>query len=459
MIQALTLSAKDKPKWSLSGVHKKIRFVLRDRKRMDAMIKQLCYFNDSLEKMTSQLHQDSLRRSLRTQFTTKEPSEMPLVEQAADLLEHRDIQMLASARIVVDEAQKLEQYSGLEASQASLDEPPKVTGLQLDRTFLEWKQTPFVTERIRALATYKSENVIVDWRSCQDDAWRKSRPEAFRRRTENLTRILNSDLRPLNLSILHCVGYLNESKNFTGYAFRLPDHVQPHQQHVTLHDLITKERRPRDLPDLGDRFQLAKALVSTIFEIGNIGWLHKNISPRNIIFWPDPKTGEPDITRPYVLGFDTARPNSPNEFSEQPLTRPDDDHYRHPEYRQPLELGDPRPRSFQSSYDIYSLGVVLFEIGIWRNLAISQQRPSSRPTLPAYRSDPNLIKNCMQRGGQGELKWHTGRRYADAVGACLDHGFDWFWQDPLPYDRTVCLQRYLRQVQNKLVDALAVCNA
>ena len=445
----------------MHGVHRKIKFILRDKGRMEDLIKQLCYWNDSLEKMRSQLEQESLRRQLRTEFTTKEASEMPQVEAAAALLDHKDIEKLASARIVVDQGRDLETHRASQIATTPSQvtdtivdsQPPSVPIFHLDVQQLEWKQPPFATEQVRASAIYKGEEVIVDWRSCQDDTWRMTNPREFKQRTENLTRILNSDLKPLNLSILHCVGYLNENKNFTGYAFRLPAHARPGQRPITLHDLISRDRDPRDLPDLGDRFELAKALVSTVFEIHHIGWMHKNISPRNVLFWPkEYPNEETDITRPYIMGFDTSRPNQPNEFSETPLTRADDDHYRHPDYR------EPKSRPFQPSFDIYSLGVVLFEIGIWKNLSASTQKHASRPTLPTNRSDPNLIKRCMERGPQMELRRHTGRRYGDAVAGCLDKSLDFFWRDQ-QYERQVALQRYLRQLQSKLVDAIAVCNA
>ncbi|KAL9129224.1 MAG: hypothetical protein Q9217_002265 [Psora testacea] len=462
-IENLSLSAKQKPKFNLDGIHRKIKFILRDRTRMQGLIRQLCYWNDSLEKMRSQLEQESLRRQLRTQFSTRDSTELPQIVAAAALLDHRDIQKMASAKIVVEQGRRLEELGvpqlAVKSTQSlpmtlNSTETPETPDFQLDMRELEWKHNPFATEQVRATAIYKGEDVIVDWRSCQDDTWRKNNPTAFERRTQNLTSILNSDLRPLNLSILHCVGYLNQSKNFTGYAFRVPDHARRGQKHVTLHDLLSRVRNSRDMPDLGDRFGLAKALVSTVFEIHNIGWMHKNVQPRNVVFWPkEGAEDEADITKPYLMGFDVSRPNQPDEFSERPRSRPDDDHYRHPSYK------GPEARSFQPSFDFYSLGVVLFEIGIWRNLAASVSSHGSRPTLPSYRSDPLLIEKMMEKGPQLELRKYTGGRYRDVVTACLDKGFDFFWEDPPAYDRQTQLQRYLRQVQNKIVDPLAVCNA
>ncbi|KAL9102018.1 MAG: hypothetical protein Q9163_002794 [Psora crenata] len=463
LIANLSLSARQKPKFSMEGVQRKINFILRRKEKMEQLIRQLCYLNDSLEKMRSQLEQESLRRQLRTQISTMETTELPQIVAAAALLDHKDIQKMASAKLIIEQGLCLEERVATQSAAKLANSMPAALELpetldspnfQLDMHHLEWKHNPFATEQVRATAVYKGEDVIIDWRSCQDDTWRKSNPAAFKQRTQNLTRILNSDLRPLNLSILHCVGYLDQSKNYTGYAFRVPDHAQPDQKHVTLHDLLSRVRDSRDMPDLGDRFELAKALVSTIFEIHHIGWMHKNIQPRNILFWPKPNDkDEPDITKPYLMGFDVSRPNQPNEFSEKPQSRPDDDHYRHPLYK------GPERHSFQPSFDIYSLGVILFEIGIWRNLAASTQRHGSRPTLPSYRTDPHLMEKMLEKVPQLELRRYTGGRYRDAVTACLNKDFDFFWEDPPPYDRQTQHQRYLRQFQNKVVDRIAVCKA
>ena len=78
-------------------------------------------------------------------------------------------------------------------------------------------------------------------------------------------------------------------------------------------------------------------------------------------------TSEPNISKPYLMGFDISRPDGPGEFPEKPPIRPEDDIYCHPNYR-----GE-KARSFQPFFDIYSLGINLYEIGVWRkfNLRIS----------------------------------------------------------------------------------------
>ena len=430
---------------------------------------QLSYWNNGLDQLTSRLDQDSSRRRLRTFFSTSDTTELRHLEAAADLLEHRDIQLMASARIVIEQGYRSEQpdcppesVNSTPGSEGQCIGNPPSSGYRLEMEQLQWQEKQYATDQIRAMARYGEESVIVDWRCCQDDKWRRTNPKAFQRRTENLTRILNSDLKPLSLSILHCVGYLNQSQNVTGYAFRLPSSAQPGQKPWTLYDLLKRSERPNQpkdqIPDLGERFELAKALVTTVFNIHNIGWVHKNIQPKNILFWPKPDArDEADIGKPYLMGFDISRPNQPGEVSEKPLSHFEDDLYRHPHYKGMFA------RSFQPSFDIYSLGVILYEIGMWRNIAYKGASKSSssnppRPSLPTHNSDPQLVERMVEGGSIMAMKQYTGARYRDAVRSCLSRDFDSIWEAEAG-DPQRKLQAYLELFQNLVVDRLAVCNA
>ena len=451
----MSISTKSPPKYTLLGLPKTLKFVLREKKRMQQLIQQLSYWNDSLDKMISRLDQESTRRRLRAHFSTSNTSELRDLEAAAAFLKHQDIQRMARARTIIEQGDRNEP---LDRSQSqSLERLPSTPPpeYRLEMNDLNWQDIPYRTDRPRAMATLRGEPVIVDWRSCSDDSWRRDNPAAFRQRTANLTRILNTDLKPLNLSILHCVGYLDKNSNVTGYAFRLPPEADPGQTPSTLYQLL-KARNADDIPDLGERFQLAKALVSTLFEVHNMGWLHKNVQPRNILFWPRKGTkDEFDISKPYLMGFDIARPNLPGEFSEKPPARPEDDLYRHPRYK------GPKPHSFQPSFDMYSLGVVLYEIGVWRRVTVESQitsRDSGRPPIPTYNSDPQYIDTLVRNGSVSGMKRFTGARYRDAVMACLKRDFDDIWEEQNG-DREKQLQTYLDQVQRRIVDAIAHCSA
>lgn len=422
---------------------------------MQQLISKLCSWNDSLDKMTSPLVQTASRRRLRTNFSTGDPQQLRDLEAAAKLLNHRDLERMASARRVIEEGFSSNKLGPSPSPDNDFDSEPSdpVPKYRLEMRELDFGQSiPFMTEHYRAMATLKGESVLVDWRCCRDDTWRRQNPTAFRQRTESLAKILNSDLRPLDLgTILHCVGYLDQNSDATGYAFRLPSDAQPGQKPVTLHQLLTTVNKASDIPDLGERFELAKALVSTVFEIHNLGWMHKNIQPKHILFWPKPYTqDELNISKPYLLGFDISRPNQPGEFSEKPIANLEDDLYRHPFYK------GVNSQSFLPSFDMYSLGVILYEIGLWRRVTFqNSHRSSTPPSLETHHSDPNYIEKVIMSGPILDLKRFMGAKYCDAVTACLDRKLDAIWASG-EGDR---LRLYQNEVQNKIVDLISVCNA
>ncbi|KAL2047204.1 hypothetical protein N7G274_001223 [Stereocaulon virgatum] len=456
LLESMSIATKSPPKHSLMKFPKTLKFVLREKRKMEQLLQQLCYWNDSLDRMTSRLDQESSRRRLRAHFSTGNTSELRDLKAAAALLKHQDLERMATARTVIEQGNHSEPLDRSEAQSPDNlpSTPPPEYRLEMDE--FKWQDIPYKTDRPRAMATWNGQSVIIDWRTCHDDSWRRGHPVAFRKRTENLAKILNTDLRPLNLSVLHCVGYLDRNSNVTGYAFRLPPGADPGQNPVTLHHLLCNVRKADDIPDLGERFRLAKALVSTVFEIHNLGWLHKNIQPKNILFWPKPNsTVAIDISKPYLMGFDIARPNQEGEFSEKPPSRPEDDLYRHPAYK------GAEPHSFLPSFDMYSLGVVLYEIGFWRRITVASQaapRTSERPPIPTYNSDPQYIETLVKNGSVSEMRRFMGTKYRDAVIACLKKEFDEVWEKQQG-NRQQQLQTYLGQVQNKIVDAIAVCSA
>ena len=355
---------------------------------------------------------------------------------------HTDLQQMASKRLVVEQALHSEnpEYQS-EDSKHALE-----ASFRLNMTNLQFKKSASPVGKSRALAVYNSETVIVDWHASADD-WQRAHPEAFRNGTEGLTRILNKDLRPLNLSVLPCIGYVDSEKSVAGYVFQLPNHVGQTEQPVDLFELTSSKRDPRDIPDLGDCFKLANALVSTIFEIHILSWVHGNISARNIFFWSrDGDDGFPDVTRPYLLGFDISRPV---ELPETPAKDDSHEYYRHPELRKTGQKH--HQHGFKPSYDLYSLGVVLYETGIWPSFWQNTERSSYRSYL---RMDLRIGQKYLAEKAMKDLRRHVGDRYANIVAACLDGGFDRF-NDDLSSDHPKQLRQYLNDFQTKAVNPLA----
>ena len=455
LVKSLSIATESATEHSLMNLQKTLQSAPPEKKRIERLLQTLCYWNDSLEKLTPALERESSRRRLRAHFSTSDTTELQNLEAAAAFLKHQDIELMAYTRSVIEQ----ERYGCLVYSPRQTPDKlpsPLLPDYRIKASELEWQEVQSQTDRPRAMATYRGECVIIDWQHCLDDSWRRANPATFRRRIQSLATMLNSGLWPLNLSVLHCVGYLDKRSNITGYAFRLPPGVAPGQRPVTLHHLLGNIGKADDIPDLGERFQLAKGLVTTIFEIHNLGWLHKNIRPKNILFWPKPYSKDKvDISKPYIVGFDISRPNQPGEFSEKPLfSGGDDDLHRHPLYN------DAKPHSFQPSFDMYSLGVVLYEIGVWRRASVvaSQAAPrKSRRPFAHSNSNSEYITTLVKDGSVDSLKRFTGRKYRDAVIACLKREFDDIWEKQ-EGDQQEQLHTYLDQVQNKIVDPICTCS-
>lgn len=451
ILESLSLAPASSSKSTLSSVSRTFKFILRDRKKIERLIKKLRDYNDSLNSMTSQLEQESSRRRLRARLPTDDPEKIRLLQAAAALLNHHDIEKMANARNVVEEGYTFEQSSCLQGQEDNFQVSSTDYLLHYDQ--LNFHGVPFSADQSRTIATFRGETVLVDWRCCRDVTWRRENPAAFQQRTENLARILNSDLRSLNLSVLHCVGYINQNSTVTGYAFRLPPDAHPGESPVSLHHLLTHVKVRLDIPGLDERFELAKALVSTIFEFHNMGWMHKNLQSKNILFWPKRGSSEVNLGKPYLVGFDTSRPNQPGEVTEKPYSTKEDDLYRHPNYK------GPDAQSFQLPFDLYSLGVILFEIGLWESVSSQNGNRSRQGTRPSVHSsvsysDPRYI-NLIMKGPVMDLKRHVGTRYRDAVMKCLDQSFDSVWDSAIGNKMEI----FQDEVQNKVVDVIASCHA
>ena len=437
----------------LTDLARSAKFVLKDKEKLKKLTQKLCYWNDSLNKMTSHLDQESYRRRLRAHLSTCSAGHFKQLELAAALLQHHDIESMAYAQDLVDQIHRSEKIGqDIQSTETGQAE----THFKLDD--FNWPEPPLRAGKSRTTAIYQNETVFIDWRICRDDAWRKGNLAEFKRRTVNLAKLLNCDLRPLNLSVLHCLGYLNPNANESGYAFRPPSEAQPGQKPMSLYDIMDAGKGRGDIPDLGERFMLAKALVTTIFEIHNFGWMHKNIQSKNVLFWPKlDVSAEPNLSKPYIVGFDISRLNQPGEMSEKPVLGTEDDLYRHPEYQ-----GD-NPKPFLPSYDMYSIGVMLFEIGMWRPVdwEYRDRKSQSSSTRAAPALDipyDRFVDEVLMNKRVTKLKCFTGTRYLEAVKKCLNKDLDAIWKDG-DVDSQQRKGEYLEAVQSEVVERISMCRA
>ena len=119
-----------------------------------------------------------------------------------------------------------------------------------------------------------------------------------------------------------------------------------------------------NMPNLEDRFRLAFTLATTIRDLHAKGLTHRNINSSNVLFFLERtmsisgesrswKTGA--IRHPFITSFDQCDDDSQSPHQEPLISSM---------YRHPMNERGQRT-SFKLSFDVYSLGLILLEIGLW----------------------------------------------------------------------------------------------
>ncbi|KAI9777454.1 MAG: hypothetical protein M1839_008866 [Geoglossum umbratile] len=276
----------------------------------------------------------------------------------------------------------------------------------------------------------------------------------------DLARFLCAEGRPPQFRVLPCLGVLKDPNNgryailyqpppyledFSDKKTRPQGSITNQRTPVPLLQLIEQTAGAKGVLDLGIRFSIARKLIESIYILHATGWVHKNIRSKSIIFLPDEsaspdispiKTGNLDFSRPYLFGFRNARPEDPP--SEDPQYRegykrapsgPPVDNYEAMYDSYPNEVVSMREQSikldiyhhpakrenrkirYRPSFDIYSLGCVLLELGLWKPLQSFD--PLNSSTALEFQARLIALTDV-------ELKGQAGGIYAGAVRACLE---------------------------------------
>ncbi|KAK5625622.1 hypothetical protein RRF57_001338 [Xylaria bambusicola] len=197
------------------------------------------------------------------------------------------------------------------------------------------------------------------------------------------------------------------------FAFEYPEGVIDRKP-LSLQELILSEHGQHKL-SLNDRFHIAKMVSRYLGTLHSDGWLHKSIRSRAVKFFFRMTDKEVilDMNTPYLTEFGFSRPLdvfSAARYAASTAVNLDRDVYRHPRrFGQPSQI-------FNMTHDVYSLGVVLLEIGVWKTARQMYdeafEHGSNKPT------GEDVQKAFIQLAGR-ELEHHMGSAYKDAVLTCL----------------------------------------
>jgi len=247
----------------------------------------------------------------------------------------------------------------------------QLSGLELDRKEIKINSTSSTSaEGIRTKALYRGEEVWIEWKRYTPFTHSSTRPDPrILSRVQKLAALLRTDPKPVGFRVPRCLGYFDEidhdaegqdPEDFShfGYVFAIPDGLQSTTP-VTLFEILQQP----SMPSLTDRLSIAKEISNSVYSLHSVGWLHKGLRSQNIIFFPS-RDGSIDFAKPYLTGFEYARPDISGEMTEVLPGNPEFDIYRHPDILSAASSG-----GYKCSYDIYSVGIILLEIAGWKIVA------------------------------------------------------------------------------------------
>ena len=256
----------------------------------------------------------------------------------------------------------------------------------------------------REVISYDGEHVLVEFKFLGPD---KTAQKKLSVRAENLA-ILLSQIETASLHTLQCKGFVKKNGCIL-LVFGLPASTVPvaittssDRAYLTLSDA----RLQQDfLPDLDTRLSWALRLAETVLQLHTAGWVHKSISPAHILFLKRQGQNESESKQfagPYLSGFGCARENSPSAFSDEQPVMPEETAYRHA-----LAQGS-RRCPFRPQFDVYSLGIVLIELGLWSSISdILQTKNSQIPTA--------MMKSATLSSLRRKMEFSLPRNFVDAA--------------------------------------------
>jgi hypothetical protein len=242
---------------------------------------------------------------------------------------------------------------------------------------------------------------------------------------------------------LQCLGYKDQvEKERAVFVYKLPsavpatgDAANAGKSLTTLHELInqvdSQTKRPLK-PSLGDRFGIAHRLALTVLNVHGSLWVHKNIWSKGILLFQRSSAGTigPFLAQEMVA----AAPTKGGEKTTRLFAFLGDWGYARPVkdatemrsdfeiepnlYRHPDRQGAPT-RQFSRSHDIYALGVVLLEIGLWKTISRLFDSRIKEGQRTGKLPKPRDVRSALVSLAQRDLSKEMGDTYASAVVACL----------------------------------------
>lgn len=277
------------------------------------------------------------------------------------------------------------------------------------------------TSQQRTSAIFQGDRVWIEWKDIPAGSGLGPEIEQVERRIGLLTDLLRF-VKPDGFRAPPCLGYVkivdsDDTIRF-GIVFKKTSTDDAQSDIITLRELLGREPKP----SLSTRIVLCAILARCIHSFHAVNWLHKALRANNIVFLWSP--GPPNLSAPFVSGFELSRPSMIDQMTEKPRFDPSKDIYRHRNTQSTQTDGN-----YRQSYDIYSLGVVMVEIALWKRVEdivgledLSKAKPRALREMQSWllgksALPPNVAEtgSCLQ-----QVAFACGDAFREVIERCLD---------------------------------------
>jgi hypothetical protein len=185
---------------------------------------------------------------------------------------------------------------------------------------------------------------------------------------------------------------------------------------MTLEEMISGDPFPKVEASLNERLKLAHKLAEAVFFLHAAGFIHKNITSSSVVALRRPSfpPGEiiPEIDDSYLMGFDLIRGTEAITNKEGAVSRPEEQRsmWEFDVFQHPDRLQGQSSLRYIKTYDVYSLGVVLLEVGLWEPLARVARGLKEEDRSSWSRELSEIVPQLGAR---------TGEKYQSLVAWCL----------------------------------------
>jgi hypothetical protein len=408
------------------GIMKKLKWVIKDKDKFGKLVERLTGLNNSLYTLIEPLDASILAKAVVGELLrTLDLGKLRVLDAAARVTGNaNDVARLAALR---QRAVEIMQHPD---HVRDMELPRKSKGLTLSNSARGLRRTMGSYQVEEAGANQQTRSVLIEWKIIDSNltGQEKARLDTT---TNSLAFFLSERNNTEGLRSLTCIGITKPANHSAesiryGLVYNFPGPTSDTATPSSLFELLQDRRQE---VDLGNKFRIAQTLAQSLHELHVANWFHKAIRSENVLIIPQKDTSR--LRRQilagsvYLAGYEFSRPGRLRDPT-QPAGDVVRSVYAHPAYRD----GNTR---YHRLFDIYSLGVVLLEIGLWQ-LADESVRPGQTATE---------VRDLLLESCEEELGPAMGRIYLNAVQCCLtgdfpvegldsvnDDGTDWLEMSP-----------------------------